>query len=136
MKCRIWNKEYCEMLYCKPVIQEFDFEGGIVLSFPPVGYTGFWAHECYDKRKPDVDISWSTGRLDKNEKEIYGGDILKTYPILASDAIGDDSFNVIVRFDGSSWIANGTLGDYQCRISEVIGNIYENPELITKGETK
>ena len=76
-----------------------------------------------------------TGLHDKNGKEIYEGDILKTFPIISSDKIAYDSFNVVVRFTSSSWIANGVLGIKQSEISEVIGNIYENPELISKTPT-
>ena len=71
-----------------------------------------------------------TGLHDKNGKEIYEGDILKTFPIISSDKIAYDSFNVVVRFTSSSWIANGVLGIKQSEISEVIGNIYENPDLV------
>ena len=71
-----------------------------------------------------------TGLHDKNGKEIYEGDILKTFPIISYDKIAYDSFNVVVRFTSSSWIANGVLGIKQSEISEVIGNIHENPELL------
>ena len=80
-------------------------------------------------------IGQFTGLTDKNGKEIYEGDILKTYPIISSDKIAYDSFNVVVRFTSSSWIANGVLGIKQSEISEVIGNIYKNPELISKTPT-
>lgn len=79
----------------------------------------------------NIDISQFTGLHDKNGKEIYEGDILKTFPIISSDKTSYDSFNVVVRFTSSSWIANGVLGFRQAEISEVIGNIYENPELLT-----
>lgn len=80
----------------------------------------------------DIILLEQTPFTDKNGEEIYEGDILKTFPIISSDKIAYDSFNVVVRFTSSSWIANGVLGIKQSEISEVIGNIYENPELISK----
>ena len=96
----------------------------------------FWDYEGLNKFKVlKKTISQFTGLHDKNGKEIYEGDILKTFPIISSDKIAYDSFNVVVRFTSSSWIANGVLGIKQSEISEVIGNIYENPELISKTPT-
>lgn len=91
------------------------------------GFTG----EFLEYKLNDETVGQFTGLHDKNGKEIYEGDILKTFPIISSDKTSYDSFNVVVRFTSSSWIANGVLGFRQAEISEVIGNFYENPELLT-----
>ena len=111
-----------------------------------------WVYGGYFQHTPDEDgvryyifdfnegavevIPESVGQFtelhDKNGKEIYEGDVLKTFPIISSDKIGYDSFNVVVRFTSSSWIANGVLGKRQAEISEVIGNIHEDSCLLEK----
>lgn len=87
----------------------------------------FEFYESVNKTSPFCQF---TGLLDKEGVEIYEGDILKTFPILASDKIGDKSFNVEVKWGECGWLSNGSLGHYQARISEIIGNIHENPELL------
>lgn len=62
-----------------------------------------------------------TGRKDINGKEIYDGDIIK----------GDDINNDVVVYKENKFILE-PLGD-DCifwELSEVIGNIHENPELM------
>jgi len=90
---------------------------------------GIWVRS---DKLDDIILLEQTPYTDKNGEKIYEGDVLKTFPIISSDKIADDSFNVVVRFTSSSWIANGVLGIKQSEISEIIGNIYENPELISK----
>ena len=126
IKFRAWDKKRKEM---RPVYsmnnidQEDDYEYKYISSDQNMDAEG-----TIDWK--DAELMQYTGLKDKNEKEIYEGDILKTYAILASDKIEYQSFNVEVKFLNSCWIANGILGDYQCRISEVIGNIYENSDLL------
>ena len=90
-----------------------------------------------DRKPKDLILMQYTGLKDKNGKEIYEGDIVKaSYEIMVhheSDTWGSGEFKNhkgIVRFtNGSFWIED------QCLIGgmdtvEIIGNIYENPELL------
>ena len=66
-----------------------------------------------------------TGLLDKNGKEIYEGDILKWNDEVSQVMwrLYDSMFEIEKIFNGFS---ERVTSDY-----EIIGNIYENPELLT-----
>jgi uncharacterized phage protein (TIGR01671 family) len=72
-----------------------------------------------------------TGLLDKNGKEIYEGDILRTHEYYGGDYLTPIA-TIIVSYE---ICASGSAGFYlpdevywnRC---EIIGNIHENPELL------
>jgi len=69
-----------------------------------------------------------TGLHDENNTEIYEGDIVKGYLMINDD---DYSFTDVVSYKAPSFVCDNSadfgLDMYEL---EVIGNIYENPELL------
>lgn len=95
-----------------------------------------WNNEVVDLFNPHIEIPLdkielmqSTGLLDKNGKEIFEGDILGTK---------DGLLNGVVEYQADLGMFVNSLIRYNnferlCSVSvnrEILGNIYENPELL------
>lgn len=124
IKFRVWDNERNAMLNSKSVDIDF-FEGKIEITSDTIRYD-----EVYTDEIKEFELMQYIGVKDKNGREIYEGDII---------TITLDTGNVIT---GSVGMNNGQWSikyydRYYSLVSiwyemqpEVIGNIYENPELI------
>jgi uncharacterized phage protein (TIGR01671 family) len=79
--------------------------------------------------KSAVEIMQYTGLKDKNGKEIYEGDILQDRQGKGEVKWIQEHCSFLVRVRKPHGY-HKLEGDYQLNLTEVIGNIYENPELL------
>lgn len=95
-----------------------------------------WYNDKNKKRAAfieEVPTAQCTGLKDKTDKLIYEGNIVK----LSSGAIGFIVFECqayAIRFSKKDKYRRVGLGAYQSKELEIIGNIYENQELLKEEE--
>jgi len=129
IKFRAWDEDKKEMVYEDNILH---------YSLKPFGATR------KDTRFVLRKIMESTGLKDKNGKEIYEEDIIKYIPINAIVVIRFGTVPIGKDDWGVEHLMRGFYGEWQDDSEqelglkdepsnyEVIGNIYENPELIKK----
>ena len=130
IKFRAWD------LYWKKMFPALSLEflmdkSGINVTIPdPENKFGFYVSD-------NCELMQYTGLKDKNGKEIYEGDVVRMY-----DRPPDTmTWDLVVEWENGKFILTGIMdkGEYFGDLSdwadcdwriEVIGNIYENPELL------
>lgn len=111
----------------------WDKKNNKMLGVSEIGNLMFAYGENYDHiTKYEADIMQFTGLLDKNGKEIYEGDIVNCNLPKADWTLEENKKFAVQWSDILLGFTNGSHGFlYEYSDFEVIGNIYENPELIT-----
>lgn len=97
------------------------------LNFPSKNGEWYLGRNYNGDINPDnVILMQFTGLLDRNGVEIYEGDIIKYYNFI--EEVKFENFS-----DGDGWSSSCILG-YNTEFKDgiIIGNIYENPELLEK----
>ena len=109
-------------------------------------YTGEWAesvcplgvmhagHLC-DDFEPST-VGQYTGRTDKNGKRVFEGDIIRLYNGAVGVVLWSDNDQAYLIFqDPVKMVILDDFGNYgRPEYYEVIGNIYDNPELLEGGQ--
>lgn len=126
---RAWDKKKKEMYFVYNLI--FRQSDGQITVLPkryPLDYK-------YRYFPNDIELMQYTGLKDKHGKEIYEGDIVKLLINHLSDFDPNTQNTDIVpvKFDNAMFYFGDMTMNYKPLIDamfEVIGNIYENPELL------
>jgi uncharacterized phage protein (TIGR01671 family) len=119
---RAWDKEEKKMHKVKTI--EFSRRGARIIHLAEVNSNGKGDHKRWHS---SVELMQSTGLKDKNGTEIYEGDIIKN---------SYDEIYTVKWFDASFYLEekyNGGFDYHELYFEDnkkVIGNIYENPELL------
>lgn len=150
IKFRIWNKRDEEMLFSEYVGYRGEYnciEWGLN-DYP--GTTGPWAPEI-----EDLELMQYTGLKDKNGKEVYEGDIVvgdfgvRRLGVVEYFTNGWKEFRCVGCFVVRHHILDGhaesdmvdmsnlespKYNGQDIALCEVLGNIYENPELLKENK--
>jgi uncharacterized phage protein (TIGR01671 family) len=117
IKFRAWNGE--RMLIMAHGEGDFYIQQGKVWEYDSCGY------DSYEKEYP---LMQYTGLTDKNGKEIYEDDVVKVeYDLNGVVTWNNRSSKYIFKFPNAH---SEEVDLWLMELCEVIGNIYENPELL------
>lgn len=134
IKFRAWDEQRKEMhhdfQFIRSGIQGNDW---VIFTSDKQPFSSNWKDNPHFSQQ--LKIMQFTGLKDKNGKEVYEGDVLREKKECYEPALGvvhymSPAFIVADKDGNTYWLGGGRAGIEQLKDTEVIGNIYENPELL------
>lgn len=119
-KFRAWDKELQTMLD----VSLIDFKKRVLVGEHwKFGETNFVSFD-------EIELMQSTGLFDRNGKEIFEGDILKSNKYITSVFYERGAYCVKFRRTTNTTVTMNVISFIEKYKTKIIGNIYENKELL------
>jgi uncharacterized phage protein (TIGR01671 family) len=114
IKFRAWHKRHKEMFYYVEHVTHPD-------GSTEIGYIGYKDEGLFRPDEDQVELMQYTGLKDCKGQDIYEGDIVRV----------EDTALDAVEYQGASFtVFNLSLNNFAPENVEILGNIYEHPELL------
>ncbi|HGV3380772.1 TPA: YopX family protein [Streptococcus pneumoniae] len=130
-KFRVWVKIGKRMVFSDDILA-IDYENKKIVTQQVYFESGLAVERdiyCYDF--DDIELMQSTGLKDKNEKEVFVGDIIKCTKGCPHEVYLEKEYGGTFIGGMPSIYLKGLLSGYAwTEDEEIIGNVYENPELL------
>lgn len=130
IKFRAWIEKHKKMVLFD-LSNIYGYEGEIRGVILPDGYTVLNLNDQGINK--DLEIMQYTGLKDKNGKEIYEGDIVKSPSFINTVEWDESNASFLFKTDDPVFVGFSLSEAYDF---EIIGNIYENPELLENNNGK
>ena len=122
-KFRAWHNELGRMMSISDMLFNVD-------SLGEIGLNDAVMNDYITVSPDEIELMQSTGLKDKNGKEIFEGDILKSNKYITSVFYEKGAYCVKFRRTTNTTVTMNVISFIEKYKTRIAGNIYENPELL------
>lgn len=122
-KFRAWHNELGRMMSISDMWFNVD-------SLGEIGLNDAVMNDYITVSTDEIELMQTTGLKDKNGKEIFEGDILKSNKYITSVFYERGAYRVKIRRTPNTTVIMDVISFIEKYKTKIVGNIYENPELL------